>query len=493
MRPAAGIVLDYARKPLVIYDANDEERAALVRDQLFVHLGASIVLLERLRIGASLPIAAYQAGEPGTVSGVAFSPAEKASVGDLRIGADVRLFGEHRGLLTGAFGVAVFAPTGSKEQYTGDGAVRIVPRVSIAGELAGLVYSARLSFAHGFSDDRFAGIPKSNTFGFGAAIGIRMLNDKLVVGPEVFGTSVISSEDTFFSRQTTPLDGVLGAHYEHGDFRIGLGGGPGLTRGFGSPAFRLLASVEWQPAYEREKPKPVRKPPPKPTPPSDRDGDSIVDTEDACPDQGGPKTSDPKTNGCPPPPPSDKDGDGVLDVDDACPETAGEKTNDPKTNGCPKKPVDTDGDGILDPDDACPKEAGPKDPDPKKNGCPKVQIASGQIKIIEQVKFKTNSAEILKESDLILTAVAKVLKDHPEIKHVRVEGHTDNRGTPAYNKDLSQKRAASVVAWLVKAGVAKNRLASAGFGQEKPVDTNDTEEGRQNNRRVEFHIEEDKK
>ncbi len=106
------------------------------------------------------------------------------------------------------------------------------------------------------------------------------------------------------------------------------------------------------------------------------------------------------------------------------------------------------------------------------------------------MKFKTNSAEILKESDEILGAVAKILKDHPEITGIRVEGHTDNKGSKAYNKDLSAKRAASVVTWLTTKGkIDKKRLKSAGFGDERPIDTNDTDPGRQNNRRVEFHIE----
>ncbi len=69
-----------------------------------------------------------------------------------------------------------------------------------------------------------------------------------------------------------------------------------------------------------------------------------------------------------------------------------------------------------------------------------------------------------------------------------MEGHTDNRGSAAYNKALSQRRAASVVNWLVSRGIDKKRLSSKGMGLEKPIDTNDTDEGRQNNRRVEFHI-----
>ena len=101
----------------------------------------------------------------------------------------------------------------------------------------------------------------------------------------------------------------------------------------------------------------------------------------------------------------------------------------------------------------------------------------------------TGSAKILADSDELLTAVAKVITDHTEIKHVRIEGHTDNVGAAAMNKKLSQDRAASVMAWLVKHGVGKDRLMAQGFGMDRPIDDNTTENGRKNNRRVEFHIE----
>jgi OOP family OmpA-OmpF porin len=87
-----------------------------------------------------------------------------------------------------------------------------------------------------------------------------------------------------------------------------------------------------------------------------------------------------------------------------------------------------------------------------------------------------------------LSAVQKILADHQEITGVRIEGHTDNRGGAAMNLNLSTKRAASVLNWLVKRGIDKSRLTSKGFGLTRPIDTNTTEEGRQNNRRVEFHI-----
>ena len=91
------------------------------------------------------------------------------------------------------------------------------------------------------------------------------------------------------------------------------------------------------------------------------------------------------------------------------------------------------------PQDAVPHHAGPHNDDPTRNGCPVVRIENGQIRIREQVQFKTASSQILKQSDYILQAVVKILVDHPEITTVRVEGHTDSRGKPG-----TTRRSASV-------------------------------------------------
>lgn len=84
-----------------------------------------------------------------------------------------------------------------------------------------------------------------------------------------------------------------------------------------------------------------------------------------------------------------------------------------------------------------------------------------------------------------------MLKAHPEIKHVRVEGHTDDRGVPAKNKALSKARAETVAKWLTAHGIDKTRVSAEGFGDEKPLEPNTTEAGRTANRRVEFHVEQD--
>lgn len=258
-----------------------------------------------------------------------------------------------------------------------------------------------------------------------------------------------------------------------------------MTRGLGTPTLRAVASVAYAP-LPPPPPPPPRPPRKKPVPPADRDKDGIFDKVDACPDEPGVKSDDPEKNGCPPPPP-DRDGDGILDRDDACPDLKGVKSEDPTQNGCPP---DTDGDGIRDDVDACPNEKGKPDPDPQKNGCPtSVRVTDQEIVILEQVQFKTGSAVILKASDDLLFQVAVVLSEHPEILKIEVQGHTDNRGGKKYNQRLSQKRAAAVVKWLVKRGnVDANRLTSHGYGMDEPLTDNDTPEGRQKNRRVQFKI-----
>ena len=532
-RPALGATFDYAYKPLVVYQPGAEtERTSLVRHQLFAQLGGSMVLFDRLRLGLNVPVALWQDGDNATVNGTAFKAADKAAIGDIRLAADVRLLGEYGQAFTLAAGVRAWLPTGVRSQFTSDGSFRIAPQVMAAGDLGIFTYSARVAFMFRVRDDNYAGSSLGSELNGAAGVGIKTLDDKLVIGPEFYASTVVVNSDAFFKTRGTPVDWLFGVHYDVvDDVRIGAGAGSGLSRGYGSPEFRALLSAEWAPAYhkpDRDGDKipdetdacpdvpGIPDPDPKkngcPPPPPDADRDGIPDATDACPNEPGPRTDDPLTNGCPDKDadgipdkvdacpdvpgvkdqdpkrngcPPDKDGDGIADTVDACPDVPGVKDQDPKRNGCPP---DKDGDGILDVDDACPDAPGVKDPDPKKNGCPLVMITEKEIKIYQEVKFKFDSAVILPESDTILTAVKTVFVEHPDLKKIRVEGHTDNKGQPAYNKALSQKRAASVVKWLTDHGVEKARLISEGFGQEKPIDTNETDAGRANNRRVAFTI-----
>ena len=538
-RLALGAVGDYSYRGVIgAYNADGTVRSSLLRNQVLLHTGASLVLADRLRLGLSLPLQLYADGHPlrtGAVTNV--GPLHEQSVGDIRASVDLRVAGEYGDPITLALGGSLFIPLGQRESFNGDDVTRFAPHVNIAGDAGMFAYAVRGGYELRPLREDYVDTRLGSTITFGGAAGLRFADKKILVGPELYGRTIVSNADGA-GRHDTPIELLMGAHFNVADgFRINMGAGTFLEKGFGAAVARGLFGLEWFPDVEksdRDKdgvyddedacpdtagirtsdPKTNGCPPPKP----DRDGDGVYDDEDACPDVAGIRTTDPKTNGCPPPPPDrdgdgipdsedacpdvpgvrtndpktngcppDRDGDGILDKDDACPDVPGIKTNDPKTNGCPD--TDRDKDGILNDVDACPDQAGPKSDDPKTTGCPRVFIKNGLIQILEQPKFDFNKANIKPESDSLLTEVAKAMTDHPEIKRVRVEGHTDNVGSSDYNKKLSQQRADSVIKWLSSHGIAADRLTAKGMGKETPLVANDTELNRALNRRVEFHIE----
>jgi OOP family OmpA-OmpF porin len=537
-RPAIGIVADYGYRGLIgKVNPDGTVNASVVRDQLFFHPGVSFSIADRLRIGISMPVAAYGFGHQADYPPLSYMPpARDTAIGDLRVSIDLRMFGEYGDAMTAAIGVSGFAPTGDRDAFTGDGVARVQPHLLVAGDLGPFAYAMRAGYEYRDLRADYIDTRLGSTFNFGGAAGFRFADKKILIGPEVFGRTIVGNSHAL-EEHATPIEIILGGHFHVSDeVRVNAGGGTFITHGYGAPVYRALLGVEWMPGPEKpdrdkdgipddEDACPdqagVRTSDPKtngcPPPPPDRDGDGIIDAQDACPDVAGIKTDDPKTNGCPPP--ADRDGDGIPDNEDACPDVAGIKTDDPKTNGCPgdrdKDTVldnedacpdvpgvrtadpktngcpdpDRDKDGIANDDDACPDEPGPKSEDAKTSGCPRVFIKNGLIQILEQPKFDFNKSVIKKESDSLLTEVAKVMTDHAAIKLVRVEGHTDNVGNAAFNKKLGGARAQAVVTWLIGHGIAKERLKAEGIGKDRPIASNDNEAGRALNRRVEFHIE----
>jgi outer membrane protein OmpA-like peptidoglycan-associated protein len=176
------------------------------------------------------------------------------------------------------------------------------------------------------------------------------------------------------------------------------------------------------------------------------------------------------------------DKDGVPNKDDQCPTEPGPADLD----GCPDRDEDT----IPDREDRCPAEPGPA----QNEGCPigleepTVEIETERLSLRDAINFDTGKDTIKTSSHRVLDEIASILQQHQEIARIRVEGHTDNVGAATYNKDLSQRRANAVVAYLAGKGVARARLVAVGYGFERPVASNATALGRAKNRRVEFTI-----
>ena len=125
------------------------------------------------------------------------------------------------------------------------------------------------------------------------------------------------------------------------------------------------------------------------------------------------------------------------------------------------------------------------------DGCPDklklIVVTKKRIELKQKIFFDFNKARIKKKSYALLNEVANVLKDRPKMR-VRIEGHTDSRGSRRYNRRLSRRRARSVRRYLKKRGISGDRMVAKGYGEGKPIAPNRTSEGREKNRRVEFHI-----
>jgi outer membrane protein OmpA-like peptidoglycan-associated protein len=147
---------------------------------------------------------------------------------------------------------------------------------------------------------------------------------------------------------------------------------------------------------------------------------------------------------------------------------------------------DRDGDGVCDAVDRCPDVAGPAD----NFGCPvyeKLVVQPDKLELKEKLYFDWDKATLQAVSYPLLDEVVLALKQNVTFK-VQIEGHASSEGAYDYNQELSEKRAETVLAYLVAHGIATERLVSKGFSSSVPVATNTTEAGREANRRVEFVV-----
>lgn len=231
-------------------------------------------------------------------------------------------------------------------------------------------------------------------------------------------------------------------------------------------------------------------------PDADNDGDRIEDAVDACPEEAEDRDGWLDRDGCPD---EDNDEDGVPDVTDGCPLDAEDADNFMDSDGCPD--TDNDNDGLADYRDVCPEQPETVNGHMDTDGCPDVAPGApapppapppaptldGFTGVIDGIGFESGSARITIESYKVLADAAAVLVAHPRVR-VEVEGHTDSQGPSRTNRELSASRARAVVEYLIQRGADPRNLTWVGYGEERPLTSNETTEGRATNRRVEFRV-----
>jgi len=507
------------------------------------HLGFHLTFTKWLSLAIDVPFArqglgiAYDGDESGgfvwndPASNTGKSPAE-VTAGDPRVSLKFRLFGVKGFAL--ALAAMVTVPFGDEATFNGSSGFTAEPRLIASYTKGRLALSANVGYLFRpkdrVYDPALAGdqvlidVDDELTWGVGASI---RLTKFMGLGLEVYGRVPLLAHK---AHNDLPLESLVGLIFKFGRVAWAIGGGVGIgsflthhdLQPFGrAPAWRMFTTFAFVPA-RRESSGAVKDtdgdgiPDDRdqcPTEPEDKDGfedddgcpdpdndqDGIPDVKDKCPNQPEDRDGFEDDDGCPD---LDNDGDGIPDTQDRCPGTDKDKKNKFKDtkedidgfqddDGCPD--LDNDGDGIPDKLDKCPNEPEDINGVEDSDGCPEggagTAIAGGKIDLKgERIQFKSGSAVLIQKSFKILDRIANMLRNNPRVKLVRIEGHTDDKGRTATNQQLSQARAASVRDYLVKRGVARNRMTAVGYGETRPKVPNTSRKNRATNRRVEFII-----
>jgi outer membrane protein OmpA-like peptidoglycan-associated protein len=435
---AFGAVLDLASGLMVLKLGQQSDD--LIAYRLTLHLlgGWSI---GRVEFGAHLPVALWQQSDFSLlvgqgVTGPLVAPIASTALGDLRVGAKLPVLDGADWPLDLAVLADLRLPTGNPQAFMSDG-LALATSVIGSRRFGQLRVDGQLGYLfRGAGQYAQLVVPDGFTYAAGGSFDLppmkavarwRAIAELAGGWPRGFDAST--------DRYRAPLSvraGLRAWFTPQWSGEMGLGTGLGEV-GYGHERWRVFAGVRWTAELAG-------------------------------------------------PPDGDDDGDGVPNSKDLCPKVPGK----PELDGCP----DRDGDGIPDREDRCPDEPGPAE----NAGCPLpeseplVELQSQRLTLNDSIHFDTGLDTIKAESNGMLNQVAALINQHTELSRIRVEGHTDTVGGAAYNQDLSARRAASVVRYLVSKGVAGGRLEAAGYGYDRPIASNETALGRARNRRVEFTI-----
>lgn len=420
---AVGASLDYGHGVLHEVGVDDKGEkhalATIVNDALIARVGASITPLHWLSFDLSMPFGLLEKGDKAKPYGLSrIDDVQAPALGDLRVDAHARVYDT---LPFGFFlGGRFWAPTGGELSYLSDKNFRAEVDLGVAGELTSLLYGCTFSIAPGFFAKR-----AGDRLAAGCAVHVKLAPFvSLGVEPSF---AVFEQVDAAGKARTAILIEPLGAvRFRFGGFRVGLAAGPGLGGAPGGASVRGLLNLAY---VGGGKP-----PPPPPVGPADRDLDKVLDKDDACPDEAGTASRDPKLNGCPS---HDRDGDGIRDDEDFCADRAGIPFDDPKANGCP----DSDNDGVPDPIDQCKNEPGVAP-----QGCPRfARLATAGFQVTPPIEFGRDE-KLSSDARAALEEIAGTMRANPKIEQISIGIGT--KGAPA---KLADKRAQAILL-ILRAG-----------------------------------------
>ena len=500
-------------------------------------------------VRVSLPVVLHQSTD--FTAPMDADPLSSAGVGDPRLGLRYQLV--RTGAIALAGDLAVAVPTGGQD-FIGDRGLVVDPRLLFDVRSGRVSFGVDLGYRFRQKSAGIADLYVDDEVTWAAGAQYWLAPRKLAIGAAAYGRVGImnapadvmdpSGAPNEIGTEEYPAEALGSLRFFATDkFAVDIGGGAGLTPGYGAAPFRAVVGLRWI-DQKAEAPRPLV---------TDRDHDGIPDADDKCPKQkedldgfedldGCPEADNDGDNipddkdqcplaaedvdgfqdddGCPD---SDNDGDGIDDAADTCPNLAEDKDGIKDGDGCPEgdddddgipddvdrcpgaaedkdgiqdddgcPEDDADGDGLADKQDRCPLEAEVYNDSDDDDGCPdegrQLAFVEGDaVKITDKIFFDLDRARIRTRSQPVLNAVAAILKAHADLK-VSIEGHTDDQGGTEWNRKLSQLRSDRVREYLIKKGIAADRLEAHGFGSDRPLVNGTSEEAREKNRRVEFVI-----
>lgn len=491
--------LAYNNDPIIIRNSDGSE-VHLLNHQWGAYGAVGLALWGRLQVAAMLPVY-FQSGEstpdhPGIGGAV---------MGDAALDLRYALLGRDD-LVELAVAGRVSAPSGDERRMVGDGraAAQVSGIVSREFGQSGVLLTSSISVD--FRDRVQVAGGSGVLLGLGAAI-------PLADGVMLTGEGELATEVSHFLGETsTPASFLGGLRWGFGGWVAHVGAGPGLSQGLGTPDFRVLGMFGTDASFDAA-------PSAAPAAPlvADVDRDGIEDHVDACVGQAEDVDQFQDQDGCPDPdndadavpdasdkcltvaedidqfddldgcPELDNDIDGIVDEADHCPLEAETKNGVQDDDGCPE--VDADADGVFEPADVCPTEKETTNGVDDTDGCPDfLRVEQAQIRTLEPIYFETGRDRLQARSLPLLQELAGVIAARRDLGMIAIEGHTDNAGSETFNQKLSQKRAEAIRRILIENGVTESRLTAAGFGEMRPIASNETPEGREQNRRVEFRL-----